>query len=282
MVGLWGAGAIGLAGMASYLYFQNTVAEVTSYTVRIPHLAQNVKGVKIVHLSDFHLPKHGPNLMKLAEKVGELDPDLIVITGDIVHAGLPDLSAIQFEDFGILLSKMAPVYVVTGNHDIKSGDYESFKIMMQASHVTLLEDKAEWISFGQADEGFVLMGLAEKNTMASTPRPLLKNIQLTEGMVDQPKILLAHHPEYFEEYLVDRTKAPDLTLSGHTHAGQIRMPFVGGLFAPGQGRLPYYDYGLFHSKENPSKRLIINRGLGNSGFPFRINNRPEIGLITLE
>ncbi len=76
-------------------------------------------------------------------------------------------------------------------------------------------------------------------------------------------------------------KRPNLVLSGHTHGGQVILPIIGGLFAPGQGgKIPYYDFGLFTSDKHPDSRLIISRGLGNSTFPFRINNRPEI--ITIE
>ena len=71
----------------------------------------------------------------------------------------------------------------------------------------------------------------------------------------------------------------DLMFSGHAHGGQFRLPFVGGLYAPGQGILPKYTAGV-HSEA--SKKLIINRGLGNSGFPLRLFNRPEIVTVTIE
>ena len=70
----------------------------------------------------------------------------------------------------------------------------------------------------------------------------------------------------------------DLTLSGHAHGGQVRLPFIGGLAAPGQGILPEYDAGLFAAD---SAAMIVSRGLGNSIIPLRINNRPEIVVITL-
>ncbi len=93
---------------------------------------------------------------------------------------------------------------------------------------------------------------------------------------DSFSILLAHRPEYFADYIA---AGADLTLSGHAHGGQFRFPLIGGLIAPGQGLFPKYDAGLY--TENGSS-LIVSRGIGNSLFPFRFNNRPEVVLITLD
>ena len=70
----------------------------------------------------------------------------------------------------------------------------------------------------------------------------------------------------------------DLVLSGHAHGGQIRLPFVGGLIAPGQGLFPEYDAGLYTEGDT---HMVVSRGIGNSVFPFRVNNRPEIVVVTL-
>ena len=81
---------------------------------------------------------------------------------------------------------------------------------------------------------------------------------------------------------MDDNKRPDLVLSGHTHGGQVILPIIGGLYAPGQGKNPYYDFGFFKSEKYPDSRLIVTRGIGNSSFPFRVNNRPEIVEIEFE
>ena len=93
---------------------------------------------------------------------------------------------------------------------------------------------------------------------------------------DLYSILLSHRPELFETYV---KSGANLVLSGHAHGGQFRLPLLGGLFAPHQGFFPKYDAGLF-SKQNTN--MIVSRGIGNSLFPFRINNRPEIILIILK
>ena len=119
-----------------------------------------------------------------------------------------------------------------------------------------------------------LTGIKE-NHWRKTPTPDLE--WLAEfAAVDGYKILLSHHPEYYEEYIRDLNV--DLTLSGHAHGGQWRI-FGRGLFAPGQGILPKYDSGLY---EKNGTTMIVSRGLGNSTFPLRFNNCPEIIIITLK
>lgn len=261
-----------------YLYIQNYLLDVTEYSVTIPKLADTMKGQKIVHLSDLHLhPRTNKGYIEtILTKTEELQPDYIVITGDLVQAGLTDFVGTPFRRFAEACGKIAPTYAVTGNHDIASGKFEDYSFILKTSNVTLLLDEAIIL-----EPGLVLMGLAERQNQVNLPKPILSPIELTEAMEELPKILLAHRPEHFEQYMYDKTKAPALVLAGHSHAGQGRIPFIGGLYAPGQGYFPKYDYGIFTYEEDRSKRMIISRGLGNSSFPFRLNNRPEIGVITL-
>lgn len=91
----------------------------------------------------------------------------------------------------------------------------------------------------------------------------------TESQCDI-SILLAHEPQFIEEY---SSASYDYIFSGHAHGGQIRLPILGGLFSPGQGILPKYTSGV-HNAGNG--KMIISRGLGNSSFPIRVFNRPEI------
>lgn len=272
-----------IVGLLVYLYLQNYYLEVNDYTVTIPKLHKNIKGKKILQLSDTHLkPRYNKGYIEnIIQKVKDINPDLIVITGDLVQAGLPDLTDVPIRILFNGLSAIAPTYMVTGNHDIQTAKFEDLTYVLDTTKVKLLLDEAEWITFNENEGGIVLMGLAERPAGEDSPKPRLKYIELTSEMSNQPKILLAHRPEFFKEYLDDKTKAPDLILSGHTHAGQMRIPFIGGAIAPGQGLFPKYDYGIFSDEEDQSKRMIITRGIGNSSFPFRINNRPELVVITL-
>ncbi|WP_208558966.1 metallophosphoesterase [Marinilactibacillus kalidii] len=266
-----------------YLYVQNYYLDIDEYAITIPRLHQSIKGKRIVQISDTHLkPRYNRGFIEnLIQKIKTQKPDMIVITGDLVQAGLSDLTDVPIRKLCEGLSAIAPTYMVTGNHDIQTADFKDLTDELDQSNVRLLLDEAEWITFGESEGGIVLMGLAERQANDESPKPILKYIELTAEMSKQPKILLAHRPEHFKEYLDDKTKAPSLTLSGHTHAGQMRIPFIGGAIAPGQGFFPKYDYGIFSDEQDQSKRMIITRGIGNSSFPFRINNRPEIVVITL-
>lgn len=268
--------------LVAYLYIQNYLIEVTHYTITIPALDKRLKGKKLVHLTDLHFkPRTNKSYVEtIIEKTKEADPDYIMLTGDLVQGGLQTLADTPLRRFAELCTAIAPTFAITGNHDIQSGTLNEFQSILSASRVKLLVDEAVTLSVDD-EELLVIMGLAERQNQTNLPQPILKPIELTSKMEKLPKILLAHRPEYFEHYTFDKTKSPALTLSGHTHAGQVRLPFIGGLFAPGQGMLPEFDYGVFNSEEDRSKRMLISRGLGNSSFPLRINNRPQIVVVTL-
>jgi hypothetical protein len=93
---------------------------------------------------------------------------------------------------------------------------------------------------------------------------------------DMFNLLLAHRPDYFDLYSQSNI---DLVFCGHAHGGQVRLPFIGGLVAPGQGLFPKYTSGI-HSKDDTA--MVISRGLGNSILPLRIFNRPEVVVVTLK
>ncbi|WP_035445426.1 metallophosphoesterase [Atopococcus tabaci] len=263
-----------------YVLWDNQKLDTTHYSIKIPYISESLKGIKLLQISDPHIRNNRADFQKLIEEAKEAKPDLIVLTGDLVQAGLEDFPAEAVTKLAESLTAIAPTYAVTGNHDFSYTGNQRWQLALLNGGAQLLLDKAEWIPV--KDSGLVLMGLAEKGDMKQTSRPLLQHIELPPALEKFPKILLAHHPEFFEEYLDDRTKAPDLVLAGHTHGGQVRLPFIGGLFSPGQGLFPKYDYGYFYRDSEPARRLIINRGIGNSTFPFRVFNRPEIVVITLQ
>lgn len=263
---------------AIYLYSQNHWVELTRIQVTIPFLASGIKGKKVVHLSDLHIPQHNVSLGKLIEKVKKEEPALIVLSGDLVDVR-GEMPKLELAHFAKELATIAPTFAVTGNHDLKSGHLQEWEDILTASGVRVLIDEAEWLQIGNG--GLVIMGLSEKEDFNALSTPILNGIQLNEGMQDQPKLLIAHRPEFFNQYYIDATKAADIVFTGHAHGGQVRLPFIGGLYAPNQGRFPEYTSGVYYQKDWSSKRMIVSRGIGNSSFPFRINNRPELIVVSL-
>lgn len=265
--------------LAVYLYLNNTWIETTRHIIGIPFLKEPLKGAKIVHLSDFHLPKEGISIQTLLKKVAHEKPDVIALTGDLIQVD-EKFPAKKLAQLSKGLADIAPTYAVTGNHDLGGGHLKEWEQVLSEAGVKVLIDEAAWQPI--KGSGLVIMGLSEKENFEMTPKPILKGVELKEGLKDEVRILLAHHPEFLEEYLMDLTRVPDVVLSGHAHGGQVRLPFLGGLFAPGQGYFPKYTAGVHFDPHLPNKRMVVSRGIGNSSFPFRVNNRPEMIVIELK
>ncbi|MGB7366009.1 metallophosphoesterase [Carnobacterium jeotgali] len=261
-----------------YLYLQNTQLQRKKIEIQLPFTENNLSGTKIIHLSDFHLPRQGVSLKKLIEKVAKEKPDMIALTGDLIDVRA-DFPQEQLEYLCRALVEIAPTFAVTGNHDLSSGHLQKWETTLTSAGVRVLIDEADWLPVG--DDGLVVMGLSEKEDFNATPKPILRGVMIEEPLRTKPRILLAHRPELFEEYLMDLTRVPALTLSGHAHGGQIRLPLLGGLFAPGQGKFPAYTSGIYYDPEMPAYRMMVSRGIGNSTFPLRVNNRPEMVVIVL-
>lgn len=228
-------------------------------------------GFKILHLSDLHNKEFGLDQSILIEITLDLKPDVIAVTGDLVSDGKIDKTLKYLEQ----AVEIAPVFAVSGNHEhyhIKRYDY--FKEQLTNLGVNLLENRAQEIL--KNNQALNIIGLNDISFFNSK-KDYYKTIKFLTAQVQGFKIMLAHAPHVIGIY---QNSGADLILSGHAHGGQIRLPIIGGLFAPGQGFFPRYTSGLYRLKNNVS--LIVNRGLGDSVFPWRINNPPHVILITLK
>lgn len=273
-------GAAMLAGAAGYLYIQNTWIEKTDYRIPVKGLAPENEGLKIVQLADLHMPREMVNLEKLTEKVREEKPDFIFLTGDQIEGDHP-FDPFAAEKFFRALAGIAPTYAITGNHDRHSPMYNISVDIYQKTGITFLDDKAISV-MATGRKPVVIMGLTDKKAaVQKITKDFLKKIKVRNDWTGQTRLLLAHRPENFLRYHADAEKSPDLTFAGHAHGGQVRIPKVGGLFAPGQGHLPKRTAGVYILPSNPTKKIVISRGIGASSFPFRINNRPEMVVVTL-
>ncbi len=255
----------------------NTALMVSEISISADRLPDSFSGFRIAQVSDLHNAEFSEDNATLLQMLSESQPDIIVITGDLIDA--------QHTDIGIAFSftqeamKIAPTYYVTGNHEASSSQHDTLKAGLESAGVTVLEDKITYLErngetialLGLSDPDFTIKGdlFGEVPAMVSTK---LKN------MLEQDNgysVLLSHRPELFETYAACGV---DLILSGHAHGGQFRLPFIGGLIAPEQGLFPKYDAGLY---TDGNTNMVVSRGLGNSIIPIRFNNRPEIVLIEL-
>jgi len=255
-----------------YGYYQNRSLDVDYQTIELDHLPQKLNQLKIVHLSDTHFERNRISIDTLLSEIEKAQPDLIFLTGDLMDR-TADLKNIPLVEFGSSLMAIAPTYAVSGNHETSSGQLADWEQEISQSGVTLLNNKQIILELKGAQ--LALVGVRDE----SYPN----EVTVQDPLDDMPVLLLAHHPEYFEQYLTSNPLIqPDITFSGHAHGGQIRVPLIGPLYAPGQGFFPNYTTGVYDSKQDASKKLVVSRGIGNSLFPFRINNKPHLLVITLE
>jgi len=246
----------------------NKTLEVNEYTVYGVDIPEAFDGFRIVHISDLHNASFGKGNENLIALLQSTHPDAIVITGDLIDSRRTDVdTALHFVTHALAI---APVYYASGNHEARI-DYASLKVHLLDLGVcvldnesVLLDREAQHIEFvGLSDPAF-----SGKKCFLGGMKEILQEKEVYT-------ILLSHRPEYFADYV---SSGADLVFSGHAHGGQFRLPWIGGLFAPGQGFLPKYDSGLYHAEK---AIMVVSRGLGNSILPIRIGNPPELIVVNL-
>lgn len=256
---------------AAETLWSNLTVGVTHYTVLSERLPSSFNGFKIVQLSDVHNAVFGQDNAQIVNILRNEQPDIIVFTGDLVDSNRLDLEA------AIILVKqaveIAPCYYVTGNHEAALQE-QLDKILEQLETCSVKVLRDQWVYLKRGGETIQLIGIDDPsfyNRRASIIKAKIKNMKLPEGF----KVVLSHHPESFGSFVDNDV---DLALCGHTHGGQVRLPFIGGLYAPSQGSFPFYDAGRFEMNRTT---MIISRGIGNSSFPIRVFNQPEVVVVTL-
>lgn len=256
----------------------NTAVVLTEYSVKSENLPASFEGFKIAHISDLHNDELGKDNEKVISVLRDAKPDIIAVTGDLIDSYDTDTDiALSFIKQAL---EIAPCYYVNGNHEERVIEsYEILRAELIDMGVNVLENESLVLErggdsiniIGVSDPGF------ETDYLFGDTEGVLRR-HLDELMKDKEgfTLLLSHRPELFDLYA---DKNMDLVLTGHAHGGQFRLPFVGGLYAPNQGVFPEYDSGIF-TEDNTN--MIVSRGLGNSLFPFRLNNRPEVVVVTLQ
>lgn len=265
-----------LVVLAAWVIWGNTALVLNEYTISSEKLPSAFSGFRIAQVSDLHNTQIGKNNKNLLEMLRNAKPDMIAITGDLIDSRNTDLSVAL--DFVAQAVKIAPCYYVSGNHEARVSEYPALKAELCRLGVTVLENQS--LSITSNGDSITLIGVNdpsfETDYLLGDAQSLMDStLQALAPQEESFAILLSHRPELFSVYAKNEI---DLIFSGHAHGGQFRLPFIGGLFAPNQGFFPKYDAGLF--VEN-STHMIVSRGLGNSLFPFRFNNRPEVILIEL-
>lgn len=242
------------------------------------------KGCRFVMISDLHNKVYGKNNEKVINAVKKADPDFVVIAGDQVtsHAKEsiePGVNLIKE------LSKCYRIYYALGNHETKLKMYpERFgdmynKLVKEVTNpnVKLLVDESCILP----EYSICLTGLELERTYFAR----FKKREMEKGHIEKHigkaqvqycNILIAHNPDYFEEYA---KWGADLVLSGHVHGGIMRLPLLGGVIAPSYKLFPKYDGGIFREGK---ATMLLGRGMGAHTLPFRFFNPAELHIVTLK
>ena len=264
---------LGAVGLILWFHWQCWGLQTTVTEVPVNGLPVGFEGFRIVHLSDLHGHEYGEDSEGLLFRVREAEPELIVITGDIID---------REEQLSILpplakgLADLAPTYYVTGNHEWAVGGVKALKGVLEQCGVTVLSNG--YTVLEREGDRLVLAGVDDPNGYADQKTPEELYGEIAAEHPGLPTLLLAHRNDRFDQYAA---AGYDLVLSGHAHGGIVRLPFTDGLLGTGRELFPTRTAGVYTLGDST---LFVSRGLGSNTVPvrgFRLFNRPEVAVAVL-
>lgn len=261
----------GAALLGTCMWALQSALGVSQYDIALPQGMEGLDGYRIVQIADLH----SADLEKeLEQALEQLQPDLIVMTGDLVNREDGDFT--QALSTAALAVRFAPTYFVRGNHEVDNPDYASLRRGLEEAGVTILEDEGVVLEYRGALLN--LVGVKDVTAHSGSRAKAIEAMEQTarDLFVDGAyHVLLSHRPSLLEAYAAC---GADLVFSGHAHGGQVRLPLLGAVFAPDQGLWPQVTAGVHTAGQ---AQVVVSRGLGN-GTPFpRLWNGPELVAVTL-
>lgn len=256
-----------------FVYYQDNHLVVSEYTYTNNDIPTEFDGYRIVQLSDLHDKQFGQNQETLVSYIHDINPDAIFLTGDFVTAK----SIVHTEELVRELSSKYEMFFVPGNHEAGYVKYADLKEVLSENQVHILEN--EVVSIAKGNSSINVVGLLDtsfyKRSAAMNAAIMDETLQTLTENLEGATLLLAHRPEYINTYSKHNI---NLVFSGHAHGGQFILPFVGSVYAPGQGLFPKLTQGMHHVDETT---IVLSRGLGNLAPVPRLFNYPEIVVVTL-
>lgn len=276
--------ALLLTGIMVYgfCYYENNGLKTTKIDIK----AKIKNELRIVQISDLHSKEFGRNNKKLFKTIMEEKPDIVVATGDLIDSNMKNIDGIVM--FLSELNKSIPVFYIPGNNEMRCEKLHEILEKLKEVKVEVLMNRIITRNINgniinilgiveeREDKGEFFYDKIKSRYTYREYNNIFKKLESMKGI----KIVLSHYPENFEyikEYSYNNYNF-DIMFSGHAHGGQFILPFIGGIFAPGQGMFPKYYKGIYGGKN----KLVVSRGLGNSGFPLRLFNRPDIVVVDIK
>ncbi len=265
-----------ISGLLLYSRFIATSGlNVKEYKVVNDKITDEYHGLKIVHLSDIHFGSTitENDLDHLVNKVNELNPDIVVITGDIIDERISYDKNILIDYLKKIQSKLGK-FAISGNHDLPLDDFNS---IVEESGFTNLDNTYKLI-YANSSKPIIISGISSNYSDGSNIGTKTAEFDsyianLTDDVKPIYSILLIHEPDFIDSLNVDNY---DLILAGHSHGGQVKLPLIKKLYTP-YGAKKYYDE---YYKINQTD-LYISSGLGTSKLKFRLFNRPSINFYRI-
>lgn len=262
------------------LYSSKYFLTCTQYSISSSRIEE---GIRIVQITDLHNSEFGPENEKLVDQVTVQEPDLIFITGDLVNSDEEGTDIAT--DLISALVDVAPVYVSLGNHEIAY--QENFKVdiigLYEEAGATVLERQYQDIVVqGQTIRLGGIYGYCLPEKYLKTKEANIEECDFLNKFQDTDlyTILLCHMPYSWVESDALEEWNMDCIFCGHVHGGQVRLPLIGGLWAPDQGWFPGVEAGLYDS-EDQNRVMVLSRGLGSTEIIPRFHNIPEIVVVDL-
>lgn len=250
--------------------------KVTDYDVQLDGITNDVK---LVCISDLHSKEYGEDNENLLALIAEQEPDAILIDGDMFNSDATESDIEQFLELSKRLLEIAPAYYSVGNHEVEFMAENGEEVLLQIADTGMAVLYDGYVETKIAGNEIRIGGTCGHYRDINWEKEYDYAMQETIGDTNVPALVLMHMPETmiydsFREYW-----DADLYISGHTHGGIIRIPGIGGLYAPTQGMLPKYDQGEFVI--DGRLKLIITSGLSGYDWVPRVFNKPEICVVTL-
>jgi predicted MPP superfamily phosphohydrolase len=266
---------IGIACLAWARYISTRGLVIKEYPIKTNKLDEDYDGFKIVQFTDVHYGSTVgiEEIKKIVKRINDQNPDVVVFTGDLFESG------IQISDENVLeltkelnnITASIQVFGVAGNHDYDNKHY--WELFVENTNWKILTNTFEFV-YSKSDKPIVFVGVDDY----WVGDPVYKDAYqwLNDNTKDYYTVLLLHEPdqvEHLNDFTEDTNYTFDIALAGHSHLGQVRLPFIGALWTP-YGSKKYYDehYVL------DNKDLYISGGLGTSSLKLRFFNKPSINI----
>lgn len=272
---------------AGFIYAEQEVFSTSFYQLKTNKLSLKKGPIRILQLSDLHSKSFGFQNRRLIRKIKQLNPDIIITTGDMITS--TDSNGKAFLDVVAACSTQYPIFYIEGNHEIsakydtlneKTGWYEDYLQSLEALGVHLLQNDCRRLTINE-DELFIYGLTVPLAHYYSVPEHIQQQdyVKAIEKVSDvlphlnqqQFNLLLAHNPFLAQLY---QEHGFDQVYCGHVHGGALRLPWIGGVLSPERKLFPKYSAGIYTLG---TMKMVVSRGLGR----LRLFNRPHIVVMDI-